>query len=201
MKIAVIFPTKDESKQFKREDVDVIFGGVGLIASTYSTTKYLLTSKPDIIIMAGIAGVYKGSDLTIGDSVIVSRERISDLGFFNEHGFKDFSKMALDMDFDKSIDLDSPYIDSKLPFKVAVSNSMNCAMASFVDVEGVDVENMEGAGFFYACMKEGVKFYELRTISNEVNLTHDDWDYDKSITNLTTELNRLIDYLQNENNH
>lgn len=198
MKIAVIFPTKDESKHFKRDDVDTIFGGVGLIASTYSTTKYILTHKPDVMIMAGIAGVYKGSDLKIGDSILVNRERISDLGFFNEHGFKDFSKMELDMDFDKSIEIDCPYIDSEMPFRTGVSNSMNCAMASFVDTDNVDVENMEGAGFFYACNKEGVKFYELRTISNEVNLTHDDWDYDKSIRNLTTELNRLIDYLQNK---
>lgn len=196
MKIAVVFPTKDETSFFKREGVEIFTCGVGLIASTYATTKYLLENKPDIIIMAGIAGVYKGSSLKIGDSVLVSRERIADLGFFNENGFKDFSKMKFDMDFDNTIDLDCVHITSDAPFETAVSNSMNCAMAEFVTISGVDIENMEGAGFFYACQKEGVKFLELRTISNEVNLKHDDWDYDISIRNLATELNRLIDYIK-----
>lgn len=196
MKIAVIFPTSDEAKYFKRENIDVSFCGVGLVASTYATTRLILTNKPDLIIMAGIAGAYSESNLKIGDTVLVNKEVISDLGFFNENGFKDFSKMDFDMDFDMTIEFDCPYITDMMPFKTAVSNSMNCAMAQFVDIKNKDIENMEGAGFFYACKKENIKFLEIRTISNEVSLTHDDWDYEKSILNLTSELNRLIDFIQ-----
>ncbi len=200
-KILVVFPTKDESKYFNLEGVEVGFCGVGLVASAYGTLKLIIEHKPDIVIMGGIAGVYKHSSLKIGDTVLVTKDRLSDLGFFRANGFRDFSKMSLDMDFDSNIDFECPYITDDMPFTKGVSNSMNCAMADFVDVEGVDVENMEGAAFFYTCLREKVEFYELRTISNVVeldDLEHENWDYETSITNLTNELVRLITYLKNE---
>ena len=201
MKTLVIFPTRDESKYFEREGAVVGFCEVGLIASTYNTSRLIKEHTPDVVIMGGIAGVYKTSPYKIGDVTLVSKERIADLGFFNEKGFKDFSKMALDMSFDRNIDLVCPHIKEDMPFKLAVSNSMNCAMAPFVDIEGVDIENMEGAGFFYACEKEGVKYFEVRSISNEVDFKHDNWDYETSIRIMTKGVNDLIDYLENENNN
>ncbi|MFI3262586.1 MAG: hypothetical protein R3Y26_06735 [Rikenellaceae bacterium] len=196
MTIAVLFPTITEAKYFNNPDVDVYYSGVGLTASTYNTTCIIKDKNPDILIMAGIAGVYKHSSLTIGDSVIVSHERQSDLGFFYPEGFKHISKMNLDMEFEVYDMLESPYLEENLPFKTAKSNSMNAAMAEFVETKDVEIENMEGAAFFEVCIKENKRFYELRTISNVVDIEHDDWDYETSIKNLTKSLNELIDYLK-----
>ncbi len=198
MKIVVVFPTVDEKRYFQRDDVIVEHCGVGLIASAYNTLKIIDKHKPDIIIMAGIAGVYDTSPFKIGDKLLVRTERISDMGFFFEDGFKDFSQMKLDMSFDSNIVLDTPYHSSKLPFEWAVSNSMNCSMAPFISHQGVDIENMEGSAFFWVCLKEGVRFYELRTVSNVVDLGREDWDFETSIRNLAEGLNTLIDTLKNE---
>ncbi|MFI3321313.1 MAG: hypothetical protein R3Y50_02170 [Rikenellaceae bacterium] len=195
MKITVIFPTITESKYFKREDVELTFCGVGLIASAFGTYKAILETQPDIIIMGGIAGVYKGVDLEIGDAVIVEREFVADLGLFNSKGFCHIADDSLDMSFKVMEYIDCPHISMQNMFKTAVSNSMNCGLAPFVKTEGVAVENMEGASFFYVAKELGVKFLELRTISNVVDVSHEDWDYETSIKNLANSLNNLIDNL------
>ncbi|MFI3315607.1 MAG: hypothetical protein R3Y04_08105 [Rikenellaceae bacterium] len=196
MNITILFPTKSEAKYFERSDVKVKFCGVGLIASAYGTYKAIADTKPDMIIMAGIAGVYKGIDLEIGQSVIVEREYQADLGLFYKEGFRHLSDDTLDMDFEVLNHFDCPYAKQQKEFRTAVSNSMNCGLAPFVKSDGVDIENMEGASFFYICNKECVKFLELRTISNVVDPAHDDWDYEGSIRNLTASLHKLIDSLK-----
>lgn len=200
MKIVVIFPTFSEAKYFKREDVVVKFSGVGITSSAYTTTKIIYDERPDVMIMAGIAGVYRGSHLKIGDCVLVSKEHEADLGFFYDDGFRHISDMDLVMKFNIISSLDCPYIKEDMPLPVAVSNTMNCAMASFVKTDGVDVESMEGSPFFYVCLKEGVRFFEVRAISNIVDPSHDEWDYESSIKNMSEGVNKLIDYLlENEN--
>ncbi len=195
-KITVIFPTADEAQYFKREDVEVAYCGVGLIAATFGTYKAILETKPDIIIMGGIAGVYKGVELAIGDSVLVTEEHQADLGLFYEDGFRHISSDCFDMNFEVLSPIECPHIKPYMPLKRGTSNSMNCAIASFVETQGRDVESMEGAGFFYTCSKLGVEFLEVRTISNVVDTNHDAWDYVTSIKNLTSSLNLLIDKIR-----
>ncbi|MEG1935383.1 MAG: hypothetical protein RR141_05260 [Rikenellaceae bacterium] len=196
MKIVVLFPTITEAKYFKRDDVEVIFSGVGLIPTAFSTYKAILDTAPDVIIMGGIAGVYKTSSLKIGDTVLVSDEHQADLGLFFADGFQHLGRRANDMSFDVLSPVHCRYATEVPIFRTAVSNSMNCGMAEFVDTDGVDIENMEGASFFYVCSKLGVKFFEVRTISNVVDVNHDDWDYETSIKNLADGLNKLVDYLK-----
>ncbi len=194
-KIVVLFPTFTESKFFSRTDVVIRFSGVGISSAAYSTLKIIIDDKPDIIIMAGIAGVYYGSNLKIGDTVLVRREHEADCGFFTKEGFKHLTELDLDMDFELIEGLDCPYISEDMPFKTAIGNTMNAALAPFVKTKGVDVESMEGYPFFHVCLKENIKFFELRSISNHVDVEDEDWDYDTSLRNMTSELNKLIDYL------
>lgn len=196
MRITVLIPTVTEVKYFKRDDVEVVISGVGLIPTAFSTYKAIIETKPDVVIMGGIAGVYDKSPFKIGDCVVVSEEHQADLGLFHVDGFRHLGSTSNDMSFEVLSPIKSPYIDDNIPFSTAVSNSMNCGMAGFVSTDGVDIENMEGAAFFYVCSKLNVRFYELRAISNVVNLKHDDWDYDTSIKNLATGLNKLIDYIK-----
>lgn len=198
MNIAVVFPTITEAKYFKRDGINISFCGVGIISAAYNTLKTIIDVKPDVIIMAGIAGVYRESKLNIGDCVLISKERIADLGFFYEDGFRELESMKLDMNFEFEQQIDCPYIKDDMPLKSATSNSMNSAMSPYVNTKGIDTENMEGAAFFYVCKKEGVKFFEVRSISNVVDPKHEDWDYETSIKNMSNGLNKLIDYLENE---
>jgi adenosylhomocysteine nucleosidase/futalosine hydrolase len=195
MNIIVLFPTKTEAQFFSHPAAEVAFCGVGLTAAAHATTKLIHERRPDVLIMAGIAGVYPGSRFQIGDTVLVASEREADLGFFTHAGFRHLSKLELDMDFEVNTVLHCPHLPADPPLPLAHSNSMNAALAPFVETEGVDVENMEGAAFFHACLQAGQTFFEVRSISNEVKLEHEDWDFETSIRNLTQGVNTLIDFL------
>ncbi|MCW3481037.1 purine phosphorylase [Neisseriaceae bacterium JH1-16] len=195
VKIIVLFPTKTEAQFFDHPAAEVAFCGVGLTASSSATTRLIIERRPDVLILAGIAGVYPGSSYKIGDTVLVASEREADLGFFTPQGFRHLAELDLDMDFEVNAVRHCPHLPANPPLPLAHSISLNAAMAPFVATAGVDMENMEGAAFFHACLEAGQTFFEVRSISNEVKLEEEEWDFDGSIRNLTQGVNTLIDYL------
>lgn len=215
MKIVVIFPTSTEAQFFSHslmatdpiatdqiatdqtatEQVIIEIGGVGLSAAAYSTAKIIAQYQPDWLIMAGIAGVYAHSIFAVGDVVLVGSECESDLGFFTSSGFTHLADLKLGMDFNIAKKYLCPYLPEEPILRLAKSNSMNAAMAPFIQIDGVDIENMEGAAFFQVCLAEQQKFLEVRSISNRVKIGDDEWDIEGSIRALTAGLHKVIDYL------
>jgi adenosylhomocysteine nucleosidase/futalosine hydrolase len=195
MKILVVFPTVTEAQFFAHPQVTTAICGVGLSAAAYNTGKLIAQHEPDWLIMAGIAGVYKHSTFAIGDVVLVASECESDLGFFTPKGFRHLADLDLDMDFSVTKEWICPHLPAQQILPVVKSNSMNAAMAPFVHIDGIDIENMEGAAFFQVCLAEQQKFLEVRSISNLVKIGDDEWDMEGSIRALTVGLERVIDYL------
>lgn len=195
MRLTVLFPTKTEAKYFGHPAVTTAFCGIGLSNTAYHTLKTIQAHQPDILILAGIAGTYSHSDLSIGQTVLVRSECEADLGFFTPDGFVHLSKLPLEMEFERRHTLYCPDIPANCPLPQAASYSMNAALAPFVRPYTVDIENMEGAAFFQVCLQEKQRFYEIRTVSNEVKLGHDDWDMDGSVRQLAHDLHRFIDFL------
>lgn len=205
MKIVVVFPTATEAQFFSHlqmgteqmttKQIITEIGGVGLSAAAYSTTKIIAQHQPDWLIMAGIAGVYAHSAFTVGDVVLVTSECESDLGFFTPSGFTHLADLKLDMDFSIAKEYVCPYLPVQPILPIAKSNSMNAAMAPFVQTAGIDIENMEGAAFFQVCLAEQQKFLEVRSISNLVKIGDDEWDMEGSTRELTVGLHKVIDYL------
>ena len=172
-----------------------MISGVGLTATAYATVKAIQTYQPDLIILAGIAGVYPHALLQIGDVVLVESEVEGDLGFFTPSCFVHLTHLPLEMDFERRHTLGCPHITDGMPFPTARSMSLNAAMAPFVDVQEVEIENMEGAAFFYVCQQEQQAFLELRAISNVVKMGDDNWDMQGSVQALTAGLHRLLNDL------
>ena len=57
----------------------------------------------------------------------------------------------------------------------------------------VQIESMEGAAFFYVCLKENQAFLEIRSISNFVEPRNkENWEILKAINNLNDTLRMLI---------
>ncbi|MFZ6768119.1 hypothetical protein ACO0LM_13745 [Undibacterium sp. Di26W] len=195
MKITVLFPTQTEASQFQRDDVSTIISGVGLSATAHATTKLICQQKPDMLIMAGIAGAYPHSGLKIGDVCLVAAEVEGDLGFFTPAGFVHLAHLPIDMEFERRHTLACPHLPVNSLFPLARSMSLNAAMAPFVNTSEVDLENMEGAAFFHTCLQENQAFLELRAISNFVNIHSDEWDMQGSVKAMTAGLHRLIDSL------
>lgn len=193
MKITILFPTKTEASLFQRDGVDVIISGVGLTATAVTTLKAIQQYRPDLLILAGIAGVFPHSVLEIAEVVLVESEVEADLGFFTPQGFVHLAHLPLAMDFERRHTLLCPHLPDGAPFKLARSLSLNAAMAPFIDSKNVDIENMEGAAFFHVCLLEQQKFLELRAISNTVEIGDDNWDMQGSVRALTAGLHRLLD--------
>lgn len=196
MKITILFPTQTEASLFRRDDVSSIICGVGLTAAASATLKTIYQQRPDVLILAGIAGVYPHADFKINDVVLVQSEVEGDLGFFTPDGFVHLAHLPIEMDFERRHTLTCPQLPSGAPFKLARGMSLNAAMAPFVDTGNVDIENMEGAAFFHVCLQEKQHFLELRAISNVVRPGDDEWDMPGSVRALTDGLHRLIDLLQ-----
>ncbi|GGY64240.1 hypothetical protein GCM10011613_05000 [Cellvibrio zantedeschiae] len=195
MKVMVVFPTSTEAHFFSHPQVVTAICGVGLSAAAYNTAKLIAQHKPDWMIMAGIAGVYPHSQFKIGDVVLVESECESDLGFFTPNGFTHLADLDLAMDFSVTKHWGCPHLPSNSVLPIAKSNSMNAAMAPFINIQDADIENMEGAAFFQVCLAEQQGFLEVRSISNVVRIGDDDWDMEGSIRILTEGLHKLIDYL------
>lgn len=196
MNITVLFPTRSEARHFHHPHATTALCGVGLIDTAYHTTRIIQQQRPDVLILAGIAGVYPGSTLRVGEVALVASEREADLGFFDRTGFTQLADVELDMELDARRQLDCPYLSDALALPRAHSNSVNAALAPFVSYQGVDIENMEGAAFFRVCLAEGQRFYQLRAISNRVTLAPEAWDFDASLRALHQGLERLIDALR-----
>lgn len=194
MKIIVLFPTQTEASLFQRDDVMSIVSGVGLTATSYATTRVIHTHRPDMLILAGIAGVYPHAALRIGDVVLVGSELEADLGFFHTGGFVHLAHLPLDMVFERRHTLHCPDLPTGL-FPVAASISVNAAMAPFIRTAEAEIENMEGAAFFHVCLQEKQPFLELRSVSNIVQPGNDEWDMQGSVEAMTQGLHALIDHL------
>ena len=195
MKIVVVFPTITEAQFFSHSHTITEICGVGLSSAAYRTHNIIVKHKPDWIIMAGIAGVYEHSPLRVDDVALVTSECECDLGFFTPDGFIHLADMKLDMDFSVTKEWNCPHIPAEPPLPIAKSNSMNAAMAPFIQTTGVDIENMEGAAFFQVCLAEKQKFLQVRSISNVVKIGDEDWDMEGSTRALAAGLHKVIDFL------
>jgi futalosine hydrolase len=196
MKITVLFPTQTEASLFHDDAVNCIVSGVGLTATAVATLRAIQQHRPDVLILAGIAGMYSHAPFKIGDVLLVESEVEGDLGFFTPEGFVHMAHLPLDMEFERRHTLHCPHLPADAPFPLARSASLNAAMAPFIDSSELDIENMEGAAFFHVCQQENQRFLELRAVSNLVKIGDDQWDMQGSVRAMTDGLHQLIGLLR-----
>jgi futalosine hydrolase len=186
--------------------LDFLVTGVGSINTTYALMKHLQVKKPDIIIMAGIAGAIDKS-LRLGDVVAVKQEGLADLGVNEKDGYKDVFDLKLlaanEFPF-KQKKLTNPFTvlmeRTKLPLVGSVTvNQITSAKkiaALYQTKYRAKIENMEGAAFHLVCMKENIPFVQIRSISNYVGERNKQkWKLKEAVQNLNNELIRLVESL------
>lgn len=89
-RILILVPTDIEIGSIRGDlspHVKIAVCGIGAYKTAYCTTKMIKTERPQMVILAGIAGAYKNSGLKIGDTVAVSSECSADMGSFASGGF------------------------------------------------------------------------------------------------------------------
>ena len=186
---------------------DVLITGVGVPACMYALTKRLQQKKYDIIIQAGIAGTFKNS-FAPGETFVVKKDVFADLGIYESGSFFTL--------FDKGFiqKNESPYKNGWLNnemeenFSLTKVNAItvNTVTDKFVQTEifikkfDPDIETMEGAAFHYVCINEGVKFLQIRSISNFVGeRIKTNWKMKESIQSLNEHLIKIVNQLKTKN--
>jgi futalosine hydrolase len=175
-------------------EFDVLITGVGIANTAFMLGKAFGKKPYDFALNVGVAGSFNRKILR-GDVVEVVSEQYGDLGVEEADGrFTDMFELGL-------IDKDNkPFKDAKLlntkPLKLKtaklVSGITVQKVHGFTDsIEAVltkypvDIETMEGAAFFQACLTEGVAFSEIRAISNYVEpRNRENWKMKEAIENL-----------------
>lgn len=197
-----IQPTLDILSQQKENNVEVLITGIGMMETTYRLTKQLAISRPEMMIQAGIAGALN-SDIALGETVIVEKETIGDMGVVESNEFKPVFKMGLTVDSGSLpwkngwLVNESSMLD-RFDLKKVAAISVNEISTSKDRIDyyksiGGEIESMEGAAFHYCALQENIPFIQLRSISNEIGeRDKSKWKMKESIASLNKEIQSII---------
>lgn len=186
-------------------DVSVLITGVGMTLTAYALGKVLPGGKFDIALNAGIAGAFNRT-LAIGEVVQVVSERFGDLGaeeadghFMNVHDMGLIEPGQYPFQGGRLLNETAGAFDF-LPKAHGISvNRVHGSAKSIAQATAVfdaDVESMEGAAFFYACLMEQVPFLEIRSISNYVEpRNRDNWNIPLAIDQLNAVVMEVVEAL------
>ena len=207
MKVLIVAATEFEIKPLiqAQRNVEMLITGIGSSATIYHLTKKLLTNHYDLVIQAGIAGMFAGK-FTLGAVVFVKEDAFADIGIEEkgelrtifEYGFLDKNEFP----FSDGKLLNPSAILEKIPLPAATAITVNMVSDNFIHNENfrqkyhADIECMEGAAFHYVCLQQKIDFLQIRSISNVVGERDKSrWAIDSAIRNLNSELIKIIDNL------
>ncbi len=182
--------------------VQVLITGVGTPFTAFTLGYYLSKHQPDLAINAGIAGAFN-LNFKIGDVVNIVSERFGDLGVEMADGtFTDVHELGLinpnEAPFQKGVLNNPKAIEQQFlpPANGLTVNKVHGCSSSIKSIKSkykADVESMEGAAFFMACLMTKVDFLEIRAISNYVEPRNkENWNITLAIENLNKVLIEMI---------
>lgn len=186
---------------FGDKNITILITGVGLTQTAYHLGAVLARQSFEWAINAGIAGAIKRS-LALGEVVEVSSEIFGDTGAETATGsFIDIHEMGLippDMPPFLRGELLNPNAGATgLPQVKGLSvNKVHGYLPSITEMMihyDADIETMEGAAFFYACLSASQPFMQIRSLSNYVEpRDRSKWNIPFAVQALNTKLIELI---------
>ena len=191
---------------YKGLKIDVLLTGVGIAACSFNMGKILsVPGAYKAALNVGIAGSFD-KKIRIGEVMQVVSDRFSELGAEDGEKFLSIHEIGLigENDF--------PFTSGKLvPDKLAGNKTLgSLPEASAITVStahgneesirktlkrfDADIESMEGAAFFYACMNEGVACAQIRSISNHIEKRNRDaWNIPLAVESLNRKVKDILD--------
>lgn len=166
--IVIVIPTRQESEFFVRSGIRVVNCGVGMAECAAATARLLASGKPDLVILAGVAGTYT-DDIEVGETVAVASETIGDLGRWSGKASTCCGKCG-EGAFTPLFQTTYPAPVIPEGFRAVRSNTVDMAgglLTVSAQIEA-EIENMEGAAFLAVCAAMDVPAMEIRTVSNRV---------------------------------
>ncbi|MBK6837242.1 MAG: futalosine hydrolase [Bacteroidetes bacterium] len=177
MKILLVSATEAELEPFetiwfRKNQVDRLVSGVGMVATAHSLTRELQSKSYDLAINIGLAGSFDRT-FKLGEVVRVVEDIFSELGAEDGENILSLKEMGLS-GTDILLNLDETMNPHVNKFRKVRGITVNTVHGNEQSIETIQkrlhpqVETMEGAAFFYVCGKEGVSSLQLRAISNYV---------------------------------
>lgn len=181
-KIAILAATESEIspvRAFFGDRFTYVATGIGIASTTIETLAAIDVEKPNLVLQIGIAGAIDRG-LAIGQAVVVSRDYIADIGAWRgESGFERFATPTFEY----------PYVVDG--FDSVTARTVSTACAPWIEDES-QIETMEGAAFMAAAKLRGVRFMQMRVISNYVDEPRGQWSVDQSIAAIAAAISRLL---------
>jgi futalosine hydrolase len=187
----------------ENHEVEILITGVGSFNTMYELINCLKKSEYSLIIQAGIGGAYQ-KDKQLGCVYYLNSERFGDIGLEEKNGnfTSIFETSLINKDEYPFVDgiLNNPgatfakFLPSAngitMNTVTGTNNRANKLCRQYPDIE---IESMEGAPFFYVCLKEKVPFMSLRSVSNYVeDRNKDNWKIKEAIESLNSALSELL---------
>ena len=198
---------KLKSYTYNNHQIDVLIPGVGMTCTAYWIGKTLNSKLYDVAINLGLAGSFD-NNIKIGQTVHITSDQISELGAEDGESFLSLIDMDLIEDEDyllnhgkmnNTIAIQNSVIDSLeivSAITVNTTHGDNASIQKIKELFNPQLESMEGAAFFYACLFEGITCAQIRTISNKVEKRNkDNWDIPLAVKNLCSTGLQLINSL------
>lgn len=207
LKLEDISGDKLKHFRFGKLEVDVLITGAGMAATAFQLGK-VLSNDYNFAINAGIAGSFK-KDIAIGEVVHVTAQCFADLGA--EDGEVFLSLIDLKLRDKNEFPFDGEWMKNPAKFnsvplsdlKTVKGISVNKVHGSERSIQQVvqrlnpDMESMEGAAFFYACLHEKIPFMEIRAISNYVERRNREaWNIPLAVGNLNKKVMEIVSSLE-----
>lgn len=185
---------RDNLFTFELENIEteILITGIGSVQTTYEMMKHISLNKPDLAINMGICGSFV-MRLAIGQIVWVCDDIFGDLGMETANGidsifdrkFADSNSFPFQNGVLKSNTANKLQIENVTGLTVNTSHCEPKNIEIFTSKYKPDIETMEGAAFFYTCLRESVKCLQVRAVSNYVLPRHDaQWDIKLAIDKL-----------------
>ena len=154
---------------------EVLITGVGMVATAAHCSRTLARTHFDVALNVGVCGSFDES-LAPGAVVHVVSDRIAELGAEDGDTFLSIDALHLLGSGDRAeISNSSPPASRTLDglaqvrgITVNTVHGRESSIAEAVRRFRPQVESMEGAAFMYACTLEGVRFAQIRAVSNIV---------------------------------
>jgi futalosine hydrolase len=149
--------------------IDVVAVGVGPAAAAAGTAWRLARTPYDLVVSAGVAGGMPGR-AEVGDVVIATRSVAADLGADSPDGFIPISRLGFGddaIDADPALKHPDAVVGSVLTVSTATGTAPGLDELTRRHPDAV-AEAMEGFGVASAARLAGIRFAEIRTVSNLV---------------------------------
>lgn len=181
--------------------------GVGKIAAAISLTAALTERSLDAVLLIGVCGAYPDRHLRSGiaslqvhDLCVVGSEVIADDGVVTPDGYLDLAQlqlgeigpMASDAKLSRTIAalLGCPIVAGATVSTGAGTDALSHAYAQR---SGAQVESMEGGAVAAVCRRFGVRFAQLRAVSNRTGDRQlGGWDLDGALARLRIAVEQLL---------